>query len=337
MAGKKQHQHEQLLSILKKGNAWTKTALAQKLKCTNRTIERYLKELRETGIAIVEEGNPTQYSLEAHHWRLSDTAFSFSEVDFGILKTAIEAAHIVFGETTYNQDLQRIMRKLGEGIDESFLEIDLDQYAQHWYFHVVSASHLQIDSLKLLAEAIWKRQRIIADYFSIHTGKQDNRVTLLPHCLAWINGSWLLAATYIEGGKMRDFSLADLHNLGIAAPQNEMDHFERNADFDPQQFYGYRFGAMAGNDPNVTYEVRIYVAPQKARAFIRKQYHPTQQIEKENTDGSLIVSFECENLFDIKAFLLSWGGGIRVLEPPELVTMIQSDIEAMSALYGNDG
>jgi predicted DNA-binding transcriptional regulator YafY len=273
MAGQKLNQEQPLLSILRQGGAWTKAELSKKLGKSTRTIERYFEAIEQNGIRIEQEGKPLRYSVEIQESHLPQSSLPLTENDFGLLKTALEAAHVFFGETSYNKDMERIMRLLGESIDESLLEVDLDTYRDHWYFHAVAISHLHTDTLKLLSEAIWKRQRILADYFSVRSGETQSDVVLEPYSLAWINGSWLLAARYQGRDKMQDFSPADLSRLRIADPKHEKDHFDRDPNFSPEQFYRFRFGALS-NENGDAYIVRIWVSPEKARAFRRKSLKP---------------------------------------------------------------
>ena len=105
--------------------------------------------------------------------------------------------------------------------------------------------------------------------------------------------------------------------------------FERDDSFDSEEYFKDTFVAIAG-DPTV---VRLHVSHDHARAFRRKQYHPTQQIERENDDGSIVVSFETSGITEVTSFVLGWGSGVRVIEPQELIDLIRSEISAVGELY----
>jgi predicted DNA-binding transcriptional regulator YafY len=47
------------------------------------------------------------------------------------------------------------------------------------------------------------------------------------------------------------------------------------------------------------------------------------------------VSFEMPGLESITSFLLSWGSSVTVLEPPELVDRIQSEVQQLADRYGS--
>jgi len=47
-------------------------------------------------------------------------------------------------------------------------------------------------------------------------------------------------------------------------------------------------------------------------------YHPSQKIEEELPDGSVMVTFEVCGLAELTGWIIQWGDHVEVLEPQEL-------------------
>ncbi len=67
--------------------------------------------------------------------------------------------------------------------------------------------------------------------------------------------------------------------------------------------------------------------------YIReRRWHPTQEIQ-EHPDGSLTLCMLVRGLNDLKRWVLGYGRGAIVREPPELVAMVRDEVEEMSEFY----
>ena len=63
----------------------------------------------------------------------------------------------------------------------------------------------------------------------------------------------------------------------------------------------------------------------KVAPYIReKNWHPTQKIT-EYKDGSLEIAMQLSHLFDIRRWILGWGGEADVLSPAELRKAVQTE------------
>jgi len=81
------------------------------------------------------------------------------------------------------------------------------------------------------------------------------------------------------------------------------------------------------------YRVRILFNRAAAPYAKERQWHPTQQI-KDRADGSAILSFTTNHLFEVKRWVLSWGSDAVVLDPPELVEQVKKELAESLAGYG---
>jgi len=100
-------------------------------------------------------------------------------------------------------------------------------------------------------------------------------------------------------------------------------------DFNLRQFFNNNFSLI---DDGKTYSVKILFYPDQAPYVTERSWHPTQKIEKK-PDGSVVLSLETRNLFEIKRWILSWGFGAKVLHPPELIKGIKAELKKMVNIY----
>jgi predicted DNA-binding transcriptional regulator YafY len=105
--------------------------------------------------------------------------------------------------------------------------------------------------------------------------------------------------------------------------------FEVPDDFDYERYSSQRFGIFAGDKE---FEVRVWFDCEHAPYVMERQWHPEQALEAAQDDG-LILSFPVRHLFEVKRWLLSWGRGVKVLGPPELVAEVQEELVAVLAGY----
>jgi len=98
--------------------------------------------------------------------------------------------------------------------------------------------------------------------------------------------------------------------------------------FDFNEYTQNAFSVMI-EDP-VT--VRVRFAPEFARYIEEREWHPSQEF-KQGPDGSLFLKLTVGGTQEIKRWILSFGPAAEVLDPPELIEEIRSDLEKMRARY----
>jgi len=79
-------------------------------------------------------------------------------------------------------------------------------------------------------------------------------------------------------------------------------------------------------------KVRILFREEAARLVRGRMWHPTQEIEEEN-DGSLTVSLNVPIDPDVISWILGFGSGALVLEPPSLRQRVKAELEATLRCY----
>jgi predicted DNA-binding transcriptional regulator YafY len=53
----------------------------------------------------------------------------------------------------------------------------------------------------------------------------------------------------------------------------------------------------------------------------------------ENTDGSVLLSFPAPSIYEVKRWVLPWGGDAEVLEPASLREALAAEARSLQARY----
>lgn len=140
-------------------------------------------------------------------------------------------------------------------------------------------------------------------------GNEDERI-IEPVSLYVNDGQWRLLG--YENGKQKQYLLIKMKSAGQTTikcekPAAEAGHLLKNA-----------WGTWLGSD---VFKVRIKFDAERA-AFIKpKLWIDNQQIE-DQPDGSVIFNAEVNSLREISSWILGWGRGCEVIDPPELKEMV---------------
>ena len=86
-----------------------------------------------------------------------------------------------------------------------------------------------------------------------------------------------------------------------------------------------RFTKSFGLIEETPRDITLHVSADAAHFFQESRWHSSQQITPKK-DGSLLVTFTAGGLEEIAWWVLSWGKEVKVLGPPELVTLIKEQL-----------
>lgn len=91
------------------------------------------------------------------------------------------------------------------------------------------------------------------------------------------------------------------------------------ADFDIDQWMSKSFGIWRGDE----YEIELHAQPEASDLALQWRFHPKQNFTK-NKDGSLSIKFNSGGLRELATHIISWGGGILAVHPPQLIEEINN-------------
>jgi predicted DNA-binding transcriptional regulator YafY len=288
-----------MLAILNKLNCkdcFTAPTLAEDFGMQTRTINRYLKELRDAGFPISFDPEKKTYMFEEGYC-LQRLNFSTEEV----LALAL-AKRMLCG-------MENTITKIEKKVESTVLLPEHIVIRQGLYKPEVEKLFIQIN------EAIYEHFLLDIKYHALYSGEHTCRI-VEPYYLYLSEGIWLLRAYCRLRKKMLFFALDQIESLTVT-----------DKPFMPKVTHATRelvgaFGSMVDGDP---VEVVLRFNP-VYKAYIQRQKWHESQKEKLLSDGSLEVRYTVNGLDGIKPWIYRWLPNVTVKEPEELRTLMKEDL-----------
>ena len=324
----------QLYDLFARGRELTQGEARDELGLSSkRHVRRLIERLRAKEVPLRERqvGLEKVYYLSPENQHPENLPFELTERHARSLLVAAKAARSKLLPTPLASALNEAVEILHEPLSKTyFFSFEPDDEAAHYHFEEPRSAELDRVVFDTLHEAMSERQSVRIDYLSAYSGAFSVGRKIDPLIFAVRKSTWLCIAYCHQREGIRDFSLVGIKDIQSCDPTEEQAYFTQPEKFDPQAYFRDRFSALSGDE---VHTVRLGVQPDVAAYFNRKVYHPTQQIERERPDGSLIVSYEVAGLDEIASFVRSWGPVLKVLAPASLIDRIQSDARSVVALY----
>jgi predicted DNA-binding transcriptional regulator YafY len=172
-----------------------------------------------------------------------------------------------------------------------------------------------------LESACHHSQKVRIRYYAASKNEESERV-IDPYLIDIYRGSNPYVIAFCNKRQdFRDFRIDRIKELQVLE-----ESFQRDPNFNPKEYLANRFQYERGNQ---TFSVAIWFDRATAPFIRERRWHITQTIE-EHPDGSLTLQMEVPGLNDLKRWVLGYGKGAMVLEPPELLEMLRAEISSMN-------
>jgi proteasome accessory factor B len=109
------------------------------------------------------------------------------------------------------------------------------------------------------------------------------------------------------------------------------DRYQIPDDFDPDRWLAHSWGIWS-SDTTATAHVRLRFDPSVAHRVREAVWHRSQQLT-ELPDGGVELAVTVAGIVEIRPWILSWGDGVEVLEPPELREAVIAALRGAAARY----
>lgn len=158
-----------------------------------------------------------------------------------------------------------------------------------------------------LVKALKDCYRVKINYFVTHSQQETERV-VEPYGLICKRQNWYLVGQCLERKAIRVFRVDQIRDVFPYSSEK----FQYPAEFELKEYMAHSWGVI--NDGEVC-QIRIKFSNRVAHRVKNLIYHPSQVLEEELPDGSIIVSFEVCGITEMKTWLVQWGDTVEVLEP----------------------
>jgi len=159
----------------------------------------------------------------------------------------------------------------------------------------------------VLVQSLLDCCRVKLYYFTAYS-RQDTKRVVEPYGLICKHHNWYLVAYCLARQDIRVFRVDQIRD---AIPYTS-ERFAYPEDFSLKEFMTHSWGVF--NDGEVT-TVKLKFSPEVAHRVANLVYHPSQVIEQELPDGSVVMCFDVCGLAEMKTWIVQWGDMVEVLEP----------------------
>ena len=292
----------QILYILLEKSSVTAPELATLLEVSVRTIYRDVEVLSMTGVPIyATQGKGGGISLMSGY--TFDKALLSDEEQNQVL-FALQSLQVA------DQHLDGLLEKLGTAFQKQstkWIEVDFSRWGR---------GSVDRKRFELLKTAILQKRVVNILYYGV-SGSPSRR-TIKPFKLVFKDKNWYLQAFCLKAGDFRLFKVSRISEQELT----EMHFNETFAEAPPLE------KARSSEASTVTLTLRF--SPTLAfRVF--DEFEPGDVIRQ--PDGSLVVTEVYPYDAWVINYLLSFGTGLEILDPPEMQSQVAAYVKELSQYY----
>lgn len=148
--------------------------------------------------------------------------------------------------------------------------------------------------------------------------REPTRRAIEPYHMISFRGEWYLIALDHRSEEIRIFAISRIDRADLTEVR-----FQVPDGFNLEEYLGNHFGILTGEEE---YQVRILFSPSQAPYVTERRWTDDQELDRQD-DGSVILGFRTNSLFEVQRWVLSWGGDAKVLEPEALVLNIRRELK----------
>lgn len=298
--------------IIAEGDFPNAARIAELMEISERTVKRYLDNLRECGAPLENDRRKGGYYFTDPFWQLPP--MQLSEGDLLAFFVAEQALKSV-GQTAEAAQLRKSLSRLASFLPNE-VSINLTALAAGVSFQTLPFAAAPPETLALLTESSVNQQTVSFDYYSPHNQEHSSRkanVLLLHNFI----GDWFAVCYDCNKASKRDFHVGRMSNVKLLK-----ETFETPSDWNAEEYLKTGFYMMRGGKL-VTVEIHF---DQFQAQWIRERqsFHPDEQRE-DLPDGSLRLSFKIgeKGLEAVARFCLTYAGHCRAEKPPKLKEIVR--------------
>jgi len=318
---------------LRRGARVNGTQLAEQLEVSRKTITRDIAFMRDRLDLPIE----FDAQLNAYRYTHQVGAFPTVNVTEGELLALLVAQRALeqYRGTPFHRQLSIAFEKLTGSLRDQISFSPSEEF-QAVSFKNIGTSKTDLALFNALSTAVQQQEELQFEYrkpgsaaTAPSLGKKGAEPASLarrvrPYHLANRENLWYLIGYDLDRQALRTFALPR-----ISAVRRTKRHFERPADFSPEQFFANALGVLGGAGD---WRVRIRFSAAVAERVGEREWHDSQELRL-LPDGALELSLRLGALEEAEQWVLSWGAHAEVLAPPELRAKMRTTAKKLVAIY----
>jgi predicted DNA-binding transcriptional regulator YafY len=303
-------------------------SLLDELEVSRATLKRDLEYLRSR------MGAPIEYDRDLNGYRFGTDAQAggrhelpglwFNESELYSLLTAQQLLAGLDTDGLLSRHLQPLLDRIRELLGHGEGDEAAKRLTQR--IKVVSAWRRPVPSrfFERVSTALLQRKKLHLRYLTRGRGEVSDR-DVSPQRLVHYRNTWYLDAWCHRADALRRFALDAVQEAQVLqkpAKELALKRVEKEMDA------GY--GIYAGGQQQWAL---LRFNPQAAQWASREEWHP-EQVGRSLPDGSFELRLPYVDATELAMDVLRQGAELRVVEPPSLVELVKSRLQAAAALYG---
>lgn len=311
----------QIDQYISSGTYPTASYLAKKLEVSVRTIQRDIQEMILFYQAPIEarQGNGGYYYSDPTYF-LKSVMLSEGEL-FSI--ALFDQLLKQYENTPLEQNLRNTFAKITAGLPNN-VTVDSTFLKGNITFIPDLLPSIDTNVFETIFSALQNHKTLSFDYRPLQKNTFMER-KIDPYHAVCQKGNWYILGFCHDKNEVRVFNISRIKN---AIQTNE--RFNVPKDFKPDDYFDKELGIWLSAKQK--YTVELLIDKEIGTFALERKLHSDQKII-ENSDGSVLVQFETTQLPEIKRWVLGQGKTVKVLNPPELIQDILSELQDIQKMY----
>lgn len=299
----------------------SRRALEEKLECSESSVKRMIRELRDLGTPVVYDREYGGYRLDTRSGEVRELPglwFSSAEL------YALLVSHKLLSDVQpgwlneYIEPITARLKQLLDGTNQQYAQIQ-----KRVRILQIAARPANLEHFRAAVTALIERRQLNILYHGRAADKTTER-TVSPQRLVYYRNNWYLDAWCHWRQGLRSFSIDRLHPVTVLdEPALEI------GDADLDAHYAGAYGIFAGPAHHIA--VLLFTAD-AARWVADEHWHPQQQ-NRVLPDGRLELQIPYGDPRELLMDILKYGPDVRVLEPPALRDAVIARLQRALAGY----
>ena len=276
------------------------------------TLGRYINVLRD------DFGAPVEYDFQKNGYYYTDNTFFIQQVMLkeGELLTLSTILPLLeqYKNTPMEKTYRNLMNKLIQMLPDS---ITVDSALINNEVHFISdpITVIQDGVFENVLKATKMHCTLQLEYKTAQNEDYEKR-EFDPYHIICQKGSWYVLGYSHSSQAIRLWAMPRIKNCKVTKNK-----FTIPKDFKLEQHIDVQMGAWGAGTQKYKVEIEFVKG---MKTFVMERTWHKGQVIKENKDGSVYLSFETIQLSQAASWVMSFTGGAKVLNPPELKEMVKN-------------
>lgn len=285
-----------------------------------RTVQADLQIMRSDKLGY----NAPIEVYDGKYYRYADPNYSIfdmplSENDYEIMKEAVEMLKQL-EDFDHFSEMADVVGRLQD-------KLSISKSNRKPINHFDSMPNLKgLELLNPLYNYIANKQTLRIMYQSFNA-KEANEYILYPYLLKEYRNRW-----FLFGSVKKDLVLYNLALDRMVSIEPIEEPFCENPKFDREKFFDDVIG-VSKNIDNRPRAIKFWASREQSKYIQTKPLHHSQQLIRENKDGSCIFQISVVINFELYSVLMSYGPGVRVISPRYAMSYMKDKTKEMADIY----